>query len=391
MSGGGVAADATGNLYFATGNGTWNGTTDFGDSIVKLGPPANNTFPVVDYFTHYNQASLASKDVDLGSGGLVVLPTLSSGQQLLAQQGKQGTIYRVDANNLGQYCVNLTPACNGGNDPQIVQEIQGQGASAGIWGSPAYWNGNLYWTGANDSIQAYSFNANGSGLLSTSPTSVSAQIFAFSAPTPTVSSNGTTNGILWALDGSAADSTCDGGGSDCLGLYAYDATNLGHLLYASSQAATKGGWDNDGFAYSASLLGTSITAGGSTFTIGTAGTTDAVSNTTIPLPAGNYATLNLLGSAVNGKQANQSFVVTYTDGTKTTITQSLSDWWGPPQNYPGESPVLQMAYLITPTGATLNHGVYLYGYTFAINSAMTVKSLTLPTNRNVVILAVDVI
>jgi hypothetical protein len=55
-------------------------------------------------------------------------------------------------------------------------------------------------------------------------------------------------------------------------------------------------------------------------------THDAVSNTTIPLPAGNYATLKLLGSAVNGKQANQSFVVTYTDGTTTTITQSLSDW-----------------------------------------------------------------
>ena len=58
-----------------------------------------------------------------------------------------------------------------------------------------------------------------------------------SAPTPSISANGTTNGILWALDGSADDSTCDGGGSSCLGLYAYDATNLGHLLYSSKQAA----------------------------------------------------------------------------------------------------------------------------------------------------------
>ena len=121
------------------------------------------------------------------------------------------------------------------------------------------------------------------------------------------------------------------------------------------------------------------------------GTPDAVSSTTIPLPAGNYTTLNLLGAAANGVQTNQSFVVTYTDGTTTTITQSLSDWWGPPQNYAGESQVLKMPYLVTPTGATLNQSVIVYGYTLAINSAKTVKSLTLPANRHVMILAVDVV
>ena len=57
MSGGGPAADANGNIYFATGNGSWNGTSDYGDSIVKLGPPVNNNFPVLDYFTPYNQGS----------------------------------------------------------------------------------------------------------------------------------------------------------------------------------------------------------------------------------------------------------------------------------------------------------------------------------------------
>ena len=120
------------------------------------------------------------------------------------------------------------------------------------------------------------------------------------------------------------------------------------------------------------------------------GMADAVSNTTIPLPAGNYATLNLLGAAAYGAQMNQKFVVTYTDGTTTTITQSLSDWWGAPQNYTGESQVLKMPYLVTSTGATMNQVVYVYGYSFAINSAKTVKSLTLPANRNVMILAVDV-
>jgi hypothetical protein len=119
-------------------------------------------------------------------------------------------------------------------------------------------------------------------------------------------------------------------------------------------------------------------------------TPNAVSSTTISLPAGKYSTVKLLASGVNGHQLNQAFVVTYTDGTTTKATQSLSDWWGPPQNYTGESEVLQMSGLVTPTGATLKHVVYVYGYTLAINSAKTVKSITLPNNRNVVVLAVDV-
>jgi hypothetical protein len=107
------------------------------------------------------------------------------------------------------------------------------------------------------------------------------------------------------------------------------------------------------------------------------GIPDAVSNTTIPLPAGNYTTLNLLGAAAHGAQTNQSFVVTYTDGTTTTITQSLSDWWGPPKNFAGESQVLKMPYLVSPTGATQNIVVYVYGYTLPIDITKTVKSLTL--------------
>ena len=70
MSGGGVAADANGNIFFATGNGTWSGTTDYGDSIVKLGPPSGGSFPVLDYFTPYNQSSLSGGDTDVASGGL---------------------------------------------------------------------------------------------------------------------------------------------------------------------------------------------------------------------------------------------------------------------------------------------------------------------------------
>jgi hypothetical protein len=76
-------------------------------------------------------------------------------------------------------------------------------------------------------------------------------------------------------------------------------------IASNGTVVAKGGWDNAGYAYSASLLGTSITYAGSTYTIGTAGTADAVSNTTIPLPAGNYTALKLLGSATYGAQANR--------------------------------------------------------------------------------------
>jgi hypothetical protein len=153
---------------------------------------------------------------------------------------------------------------------------------------------------------------------------------------------------------------------------------------------TDGGLDGGGYAYAAALLGTSVTWEGSTFTLGTAGSADAVSNKTIALPAGNYSSVILLATGVNGNQAKQTFVVKYTDGTSTSIVQSLSDWHTP-QSYPGESTASTMAYRIGASGATQAGAFYLYAYSFAINSAKTVQSMTLPDNRDVVVLAVDLL
>ncbi|MDP9007332.1 MAG: chitobiase/beta-hexosaminidase C-terminal domain-containing protein [Pseudomonadota bacterium] len=238
MSGGGAAADANGNIFIVTGNGTWNGTTDFGDSIVKLGPPNSGAFPVLDYFTPYNQATLSNEDNDVASGGLVLLPTLPSGKQLLTQMGKEGKIFVVDQNNMGKNCAVQVPACSGG-DPQIVQEIPH--ATVGIWGTPAYWNGSVYWTGGNldgaaDPVQAFSLNANGSGLLSTSPTSKTTKTFSYAGPIPSISANGASSGILWGLDNTRyQQSTCTGP-TNCQVLYAFDASNLATMLYNSNQA-----------------------------------------------------------------------------------------------------------------------------------------------------------
>jgi hypothetical protein len=98
--------------------------------------------------------------------------------------------------------------------------------------------------------------------------------------------------------------------------------------------------------------------------------------------------VKLLATGVNGNQAKQTFVINYTDGTSTSVTQSLSDWFSP-QTYAGESIASTMAYRLISTGGKDARTFYLYGYSLAISNAKTVKSLTLPKNRNVVVLAID--
>jgi hypothetical protein len=448
MSGGGPAADASGNIYFSTGNGTWDGVTDYGDSIMKLGPPSAGTFPVLDYFTPWDQLTLEQGDSDVAAGGALLLPTLPSGKQLLALVAKTGTLFEVDQNNMGKYCPNLAQACTN-SDTQIFAEIPG--ATRGTWGTPAYWNGNLYLSGSNGELGAFSFNTT-TGAISTAPTSQSSAVFGFPAPTPSVSANGTTNGILWVLDDSEYTSTNCTGASTCQGLYAYNANNLNDLLYSSNQApnnrdvpgpavklaiptiangkvyvgsqyavsaygqiatpppagnsvslasfanveaigvlgtaTTNGGLDGHGQTYAANLLGNQLPWAGSNFTLGTPGVLDAAANTTITLPAGNYTSLSLLATGVNSNQTNQTFSVTYTDGSKTAFVQSVSDW-STPQHYSGESIVTTTPYRITASGGEQLGSYSIYGYMFALNAAKTVASLTLPTNKNVAVFALD--
>jgi hypothetical protein len=149
---------------------------------------------------------------------------------------------------------------------------------------------------------------------------------------------------------------------------------------------TNGGIDTWGYAYSSSLLGSTVTWSGVTFNLGATDTANAVSNVTIGLPAVQSSKLNLLAAGVNGSHANQTFVLTYTDGTTTTLTQSVSDWYAT-KNYTGESVAVTMAYRIDQYGVIDNHTVDLYGYSYAIDSTKTVKSLTLPASRNIVVLA----
>jgi hypothetical protein len=156
--------------------------------------------------------------------------------------------------------------------------------------------------------------------------------------------------------------------------------------FTDGATVTNGGLDAHGDALSATLLGSTVTWSNLTFALGTPATANSATGVTIPLPAGQYATVNLLATGLEGNQPGQSFVVTYTDGTSTTITQSLSDWFTP-QHYSGESTAVTMAYRLLPTGAKDARTFNLYGYSFAINSAKPVASLTLPANRHVVVVA----
>jgi len=114
---------------------------------------------------------------------------------------------------------------------------------------------------------------------------------------------------------------------------------------------------------------------------------DAVSSVTVPIAAGQYSKLYLLGAAVNGARTGQSIVVTYTDGTTSTFTQSFSDW-AIPQNYAGETVVAATANRVGPGGVVNTTPVDVFGYTFALTAGKTPASVKLPANRNVVFVGI---
>jgi hypothetical protein len=168
------------------------------------------------------------------------------------------------------------------------------------------------------------------------------------------------------------------------------AFNLDGIVNDGAAFSTNGGLDGAGNAYSANLFGSAPNWNGCLFSLGSGGALDAVqcAGQTIALPAGQYTGLLILGAAVNASQPNQTFQINYADGTFVTVTQSVSVWTAA-QNYAGESIAISTAYANT-SGGTENTGTpaNLYGYVLGLNDSKTVQSVTLPSNPNVVVLAV---
>ena len=214
------AVDANGNVYVATSNGTFDvntGGMDYGESVLKLNP---GTLSVLDWFSPLNLQILLG-DWDLGSGGTMLLPDQpGSHPHLLVVAGKQGVIYLIDRDNLGHF--------NSVSD-QIVQELEGTINNNNL-STPAYWQGSVYYASENDNLKMFALN---NGLLSTAPVSASRESFGYAGASPSISANGSRNGILWVIDTSAL-----GTGGPAV-LRAYDATNVSHELYNSAQAGTR--------------------------------------------------------------------------------------------------------------------------------------------------------
>lgn len=224
MSSGAPAADSRNNLYAITGNGTWDGVTNFGDSFLRISTASG--LSLTDWFTPSNQASLNSNDTDLGSGGSVLVDLPSAPiSQLVVGGGKEGTLYLLNRNSLGHFT---------STDSGVVQKFP---ASREIFATPAYWQNKVYYAAVSDTLKMFTLDPT-LGLFTPaagpSATFHSSNFFGFPGSTPSISSNGSNNGIVWAIDSSAYGYPAGANGPAVL--YAYDANNLTGL-WNSSQTA----------------------------------------------------------------------------------------------------------------------------------------------------------
>jgi hypothetical protein len=223
----GPAADSDGNIYLITGNGGFtaaSGGRDYGDSVLKISLTPNG-LAVRDYFTPADQAQLNDTDGDFGSGSPILLPDQPAPHpHLLLAAGKSAKIYELDRDNLGHF--------HQADDSHAVQVVP---AGAQSFGAPAYWNGHVFYFFMQDYLRDYALQ---NGRLSTQPVAKSAT--KINDPgTPAISANGSKNGIVWIL------STKVWNGSDQPAvLFAYDAANVSHELYNSTQNSPRDGAGN---------------------------------------------------------------------------------------------------------------------------------------------------
>jgi hypothetical protein len=231
MAGAAPAVDADGYIYFLDGNGTFDTTLntngfpsqgDFGNSFIKLS--TTGTLAVADYFTMSGTVAESTADEDFGSGGAaVLLDVIDNGgnlHQLAVGAGKDAVIYVVDRNMMGGF--------NATTD-NIYQEISGA-LPEPVFSKPAYFNGTIYYGAIKDAIRAFPIS---NAKLATTATSQTSVTFWYPGTTPSISADGTENGIVWAVQN-----------INPAVLHAYDATNLANELYNTTQAA--GGRDQFG-------------------------------------------------------------------------------------------------------------------------------------------------
>jgi hypothetical protein len=217
-SGNPPVADAGGNIYVVTGNGQWDGTQNYSDSVIKLSSAGS----VLDYFTPFDQSTFNINDIDLGSSGAMILPdAVGSGTHphVMIVTGKVGVIYLLDQTNLGKF--------HSGSNQDLEEVVLGfnlTSGDSGFYGQPAYWNGNLYAVIVADFLRQFPIS---NATIASTASSVAPKLYPYRGATPSVSANGTTNGIVWIED---ANPYLFNGPSI---LDAYDASRVGTQLYTS--------------------------------------------------------------------------------------------------------------------------------------------------------------
>jgi hypothetical protein len=224
MSGSAPVFDSSNNLFVITSNGTYNGTTDFADSFLKLSTTSG--IKLSDWFTPDDQQNLGDNNVDLGQGGAVTLMDSVSGPypHLLIGGGKEGVLYLINRDNMGHY--------NPNNNTAAVESWSLGGNM--IAASGTFWQNTFYIGAASSPLEAFAFNTT-TGLFTTAPSSQSNFSVAFPGLTPAISAAGTSNAILWTVDSSSSGT--NGAPTGPAVLYAFDPSNLSNELWDSTQAA----------------------------------------------------------------------------------------------------------------------------------------------------------
>ncbi len=231
------AVDSSGYIYVDAANGSFNaylGGNNYGNTMIKLAL-ANGSFQIVDWFTPYDDGCTDLDDLELGSGGITLLPTdFTNGSNLAISLSKEGRLFLVDTNNLGEF--------NPAGDTQIKQEIivglqtcssttTPEAADGPSWnrlyGNASYWNGNVYAGASNLPLKQYQFQ---NGLLSPGPIAMSPTAYGFRGGNSVVSAEGNQNAIVWV-----SEKTTDGLGI----LHAYNATNVSTELWNSNMFSAR--------------------------------------------------------------------------------------------------------------------------------------------------------
>ncbi len=215
QSGQGPAADADGNIYFITSNGTWDGRRNFADSFVKLSPDLR----ILDWFTPSDHQALDDRDHDINSSGAMLIP----GTREVMGASKEGSLYLVDADNLGHL--------GSEHAVQIFRTSKTEVNGGGVYWQSAARGGLIYLWGQDDALHAYAFKQ---GRFDPKPVAVGAHASAYPGGILSISANGDRNGILWANAALTAHGSGHINGAGVL--RAYDANDITRELWDSNMS-----------------------------------------------------------------------------------------------------------------------------------------------------------